>query len=254
MPATQTGRLTSEQVEFYHENGYLLFKEPVFPQEKFDRLKALYEEILAQRGENGLFNLHIVDPRFLEFVLADEMLDLVEPVMGPNIGTWTSSGICKPPYTGKVTPWHEDSAYWKSQVSNAAGICSVWLAIDDALPENGCMKVIPGTHNNGYSEYVPVEDASKNIFGTEIDPSKIDDSKAVYFELKSNQCGLFEGRIIHGADANTSPKRRAGYAMRYFPTTTKIYKERLKPDERSPALKLYLARGKDIAGNPFEDV
>ena len=105
------------------------------PQAKFDRLKELYEENLDQRrAVSGLFNLHIVDPRFLEFVLSDEMLDLVEPVMGPNIGTWTSAGICKPPRTGKATPWHEDSAYWKRQISNAAGICSVWLAIDEATP------------------------------------------------------------------------------------------------------------------------
>ena len=52
--------------------------------------------------------------------------------------------------------------------------------------------------------------------------------------LKPNQCGLFEGRIIHGAEANTSDTRRAGYAMRYFPTTTKIYKERLRRGPQFP--------------------
>ena len=86
MTTMHKSRLTPEQVDFYHENGYLLFDKPVFPQEKFDRLKELYEENLAQRGEEGLYNLHVHDPRFLEFILSDEMLDLVEPVMGPNIG------------------------------------------------------------------------------------------------------------------------------------------------------------------------
>ena len=54
----------------------------------------------------------------------------------------------------------------------------------------------------------------------------MDEAQAVYFELKPDECSLHEARIIHGARANTSDKRRAGYTMRYFPTTTKVYPEK----------------------------
>jgi ectoine hydroxylase-related dioxygenase (phytanoyl-CoA dioxygenase family) len=71
----------------------------------------------------------------------------------------------------------------------------------------------------------------------------------VYFTLQPNECGLHEVRIIHGARANTSDKRRAGYTMRYFPTTCRVVAEH--PDNREH--KLWLARGRDHAGNRHEN-
>lgn len=60
-------------------------------------------------------------------------------------------------------------------------IVTVWLAIARSWKENGCMRVIHGTHNNGFSDYEEV-DAKENIFSNKI--KNIDDSKAVYFELE----------------------------------------------------------------------
>jgi chlorinating enzyme len=245
-------RLTAEQVAQYGRDGYVQFHQPVFPDEMFARLKAMFEEDLKRFTERELDMIHTRDDRLLEFLLADEVLDLIEPVVGPNIGLWASHLICKEPFTGKATPWHEDSSYWNGRVSTMAGICTVWLAIDEATPENGSMAVIPGSHTSGsagFSEYVAVADASRNIFGSEVKPESIDENRAVYFSLKPNECSLHEARMIHGAKANTSPKRRAGYTMRYFPTTSLVY-----PDSpRNANHKLWLARGVDIAGNRYEN-
>jgi ectoine hydroxylase-related dioxygenase (phytanoyl-CoA dioxygenase family) len=239
-------RITDEQVAAYERDGYTLFNQPVFTPAEFDRLKGIFEENLAKYGDANLDVIHFRDPRLLEFLLSDTVLDLVEPLVGPNIGLWSSHFISKAPRTGKATPWHEDSAYWDGRISTMAGICTVWLAIDEATPENGSMAVIPGTHSNGFSQYSAV-DADANIFNTEIKPELIDESKAVYFSLKPNECSLHEARIIHGAKANTSDKRRAGYTMRYFPTTSKIY------PEKNTSHKIWLARGHDIAGNVYEN-
>jgi ectoine hydroxylase-related dioxygenase (phytanoyl-CoA dioxygenase family) len=239
-------RLSAEQIDQYTRDGYVLFHQPVFTTEMFARLKAIFEEDLAKYGEAGLDTLHFRDERLLEFLLHDDVLDLVEPVVGPNIGLWSSHFISKPAHTGKATPWHEDSSYWNGRVSTMAGICTVWLAIDEATPENGCMRVIPGSHSNGFSEYEPV-DTDQNIFGSQVKPETMDESKAVYFALKPNECSLHEARLIHGAQANTSDHRRAGYTMRYFPTTSKL------DPERNRGHKIWLARGRDIAGNQYEN-
>ena len=183
----------------------------------------------------------------MEFLLSPEVLDLIEPVVGPNIGLWASHFISKDPHTGKATPWHEDSAYWNGRTSTMEGICTVWLAIDQATKENGCMAVIPGSQRGGFSEYEAVADESGNIFPTQIKTDQVDEAKAVYFELKPDECSLHEARIMHGAQANTSDKRRAGYTMRYFPTTTKVY------PERNVGHKIWLARGTDVAGNVYEN-
>ncbi|NED95876.1 phytanoyl-CoA dioxygenase family protein [Phytoactinopolyspora alkaliphila] len=238
-------QLSSEEVEAFRKNGYLLHNEQLFSAEKFDRLSDIFAEHLADKGEklsDELDTPHFRDPRLLEFLLADEVLDLVEPLIGPNIALWSSHFISKEPHTGRATPWHEDSAYWEGRLSAYDRIVTVWLSLDGSDRENGCMRVIPGTHSNGFSEYSPV-DQSVNTFHAEI--VDVDESKGVDFELKPGECSLHDGRIIHGAHANTSSRRRTGYTMRYFPTSVRVY------PEKNPGWKIWLGRGADEAGNVY---
>lgn len=242
--STTPPRLSAEQRQTYQQDGYVVFDRPVFKNEDFERLREIFEENLERHGSDELDMLHMRDPRLLEFLLSDAVLDLVEPLVGPDIGLWSSHFISKPPRTGKATPWHEDSAYWNGNISTMVGICTVWLAIDRVDPDNGSMGVIPGTHHGGFSQYESVA-SQDNIFDSQIKPELIDESKAVYFTLEPNTCSLHEARIIHGAHANTSERRRAGYTMRYFPTSSLVYSERI------PNHKLWLARGRDLAGNTY---
>ncbi len=238
-------KLSPKDVAFYRENGYFLYHHQLFSPDKFARLSAIFEEHLAEKGDllsDELDTPHFRDPRLLEFLLSDEALDLVEPIIGPNIGLWSSHFISKDPYTGRETPWHEDSAFWNGRLSNYDNIVTIWLAIDPTDKENGCMRVIPGTHHNGFSEYQPV-DSKYNTFEKGI--ATVDESKAVYFELAAGECSLHDSRIIHGARANTSPRRRCGYTMRYFATDAKVL------PERNANHKVWLARGKNIAGSEF---
>lgn len=124
LPAVR-GRLCAEQTAHYEREGYILFHQPVFAPEKFARLKEIFEENLAKFGEDDLDTIHFRDARLLEFLLADEILDLVEPLIGPNIGLWSSHFISKQAFKGKATPWHEDSAYWNGRISTMEGICTV---------------------------------------------------------------------------------------------------------------------------------
>ncbi|HLG77610.1 MAG TPA: phytanoyl-CoA dioxygenase family protein [Ktedonobacteraceae bacterium] len=237
--------LKPQDVAFYREQGYLLYHHQLFSADKFARLTAIFEEHLAQKGSklsDELDTPHFRDPRLLEFLLSDEVLDLVEPLIGPNIALWSSHFICKDPYTGRSTPWHEDSAYWQGRVSAYDKMVTVWQAIDRSFEENGCMRVIPGTQINGFSQYEAV-DAASNTFASQI--KGIDDSRAVDFVLERGECSLHDSRIIHGANANTSPFRRCGYTMRYLSTEVRVY------PEKNVGHKIWLARGKDLAGNSY---
>lgn len=239
-------RLSEEEVAFYRREGYWLYHHPVFSSEKFERLRAIFEEHLAEKGEklsDELDTPHFRDPRLLEFLLADEVLDLVEPILGPDILLWSSHFICKEPFHGRETPWHEDSAYWRGRFDAYDRIVTVWLALDPSRQENGCMKVIPGSHLNGFSEYVPV-DRERNTFGTAI--AHVDEARAVHFELEPNECSLHDARIIHGAAPNLSPFRRCGYTMRFVAATVRVI------PEHNPGWKIWLARGQDRAGNRYE--
>jgi hypothetical protein len=243
-------RLSPEQISNYQTEGYLIFREPVFSAEKFARLKATFEEILADLPDDFSPEMmdvpHYTFTQLYEYLFADEVLALVEPFLGDDIALFSSHFISKPGGKGKRVPWHEDSAYWRGWLEPME-VVTVWLAIDPSTRENGCMQVIPRTHNHGFSDYEPV-DPTKNVFDTEIIKPQLDLSKAVPIELQPNQASLHDGRLKHGSDANTSPLRRCGYTMRFISTRTRINQEKIGHFQ-----KIFLARGRDYAGNEYGD-
>lgn len=216
--------LSTEQIKHYEEKGYLLTGKTLFSPDKFQSLYRIFEELLTTRGNsqgNELDVPHFSDERLFEFLLADEVLDIVQCLIGPNIGLWSSHFICKEAKTGARTPWHEDSAYWKGRFDRYDDIVTLWLAIDESNQENGCMGVVPGTHKNGFSEYTEL-DTEHPIFNIEIKDENVPLDKVVWFELEQNQYSLHDSRIIHGANANASKARRTGFTMRYFNTALKM--------------------------------
>ena len=251
--ATSTPRLTPAEVATFKQEGYHIFRKPVFPQAKFDGLKACFENIL-----NGLESgvrpesmdvPHFQHPELFEWLFADEVLDIVEPILGPDIALFASHFICKPRGNGQRVPWHEDSSYWKTKIAPKE-VVTVWLAIDPSTTENGCMRIIPRTHNSGKMGFSDYEDLTKEVavFPNEITAKQRDMSKVIPIELKPNQCSLHDGRLIHGSEANTSTKRRCGYTMRYISTRTRENHEKIGEWHH-----LYLARGKDLSGNVYGD-
>ncbi len=249
MPA----RLTDDQVQQFEREGYLLPSAPVFPQSRFDALRQHFEELLDEwntkkvsRSPEHMDVPHFWDPKLFDWLLDDAVLDLVEPLIGPDIVLWSSHFICKPPAVGKRVPWHEDSAYWKGRLEPMR-VVTVWLAIDPSTPANGCMRVIPGTHHHGFSDYDPVAEPHKHVFPIEIRRGQFDDSKAVDCVLAPNQASLHDGRLIHGSNANLGTQRRCGYTMRYMPATVKHH------DGSHGPFQIYLARGRDRAGNRYGD-
>jgi hypothetical protein len=247
--ATQP-RLDAAQVAAFRREGFLAYRAPVLPAGEFTALAAHFDGLLAalpagQRPEH-MDVPHFADPALFRWLLSDAVLDLVEPLLGPDIALFSSHFICKPKGDGRRVPWHEDSAYWRGQM-DPMEVVTVWLAIDPSTRENGCMRVIPGTHGGGYSEYEPV-DAVANVFPTEIRKELFDAKRAVDLVLDPNQCSLHDGKLMHGSNANTSAQRRCGYTMRYISTRT-----RWRHEEFGAWHQLYLARGVDHAGNRYGD-
>jgi ectoine hydroxylase-related dioxygenase (phytanoyl-CoA dioxygenase family) len=239
--------LGGDDLKSYHESGYLLYRDQVFDEGELVELEGIFlEHRDKDRDKRGdeFDTPHFQDKRLLEFLLAPTLLDLVECIVGPNIVLWSSHFICKDPFVGRATPWHEDSTYWMGRLSSYDKIVTVWLALDDVDRENGCMRVIPGSHiEGGFSSYKPV-DGSMNTFETEI--SDIDPSEAVAFEQRRGQCSLHDGRIRHGAAANTSSRRRLGYTMRYISADVEVF------PEKNVGHRLWLARGKATSNDLFQ--
>jgi hypothetical protein len=249
---TPTSRLNEEQLAVYHREGFLIYPAPIFPAAKFERLKAHFEEKLAQllpgARPEAMDVPHFANPALFEWLFADEVLDLVEPILGPDIALFSSHFIAKPKGDGRRVPWHEDSAYWRDMI-HPMEVVTVWLAIDPSTDENGCMRVIPRTHSEGqmgFSKYEKV-DSAKNVFEAEIIKRQRDESRAVSCILQPNHASLHDGRIIHDSNANTSNIRRCGYTMRYISSSTVL------AEKHREFHQIYLARGRDLSGQPYAD-
>lgn len=242
-------RLQAGDVRSFRENGYLLYHRQVFGPRELSRLEGIFAEHLAASPHlrpDELDTPHFADARLLEFLLSPEVLDLVEPILGPDIILWSSHFIGKEPRVGRATPWHEDSAYWKGRLDRYDAIVTVWLALDDSTPANGCVRVIAGSHGQGgFSAYRPA-DSARNTFTEEI--AGLEPAQAVDLSLGRGECSLHDGRIIHGARPNTSDRRRLGYTMRYISAATRVI------HEASPGHRLWLARGRPVAPNTYENV
>jgi ectoine hydroxylase-related dioxygenase (phytanoyl-CoA dioxygenase family) len=246
-------RLTPAEVAYFRREGYLIYHEPVLSAERFAGLKAYFEKMLADLPPDvrpeSMDVPHFVHNKLIEWATDSALLDVVEPILGPDIALFSTHFICKPRGSGKRVPWHEDSYYWKGLVE-PMDVCTLWLAIDPSTRENGCMRVIPRTHltgRAGFSDYDDV-DPSRNVFPTEVVRAQRDESRQVAIELQPNECSLHDARLMHGSEPNTSNIRRCGWTLRFCPTTVKFNAEKL-----AGAHNVYLARGRDRGGNTYAD-
>lgn len=132
--------------------------------------------------------------------------------------------------------WHQDGGYWPLEPME---VITVWLAGDDSTPENGCMRVIPGSHRRKrLHRHRRSEREQGTVLRSRID-REVDESAAVDVIVPAGGVSLHDPYLIHGSKANRSDRRRIGLTLRYVPTTTRI----LRDDH--PA---YLCRGKAVRG------
>jgi len=242
-------RLTADERATYTREGYISFRRPVMPRPKFDRLKAhfdtLVKELPAGQRPEQMDVPHFMDTALFEWLFDKDVLDLVQDILGPDIDLFSSHFIAKPAGGSMRVPWHEDSNYWRGMLEPME-VVTVWLAIDDSDESNGCMYVIPRTHDNGFSQYYDV-DPDKNLFMTEIRKGQFDESKQKPIVLSENEASLHHAKLIHGSPSNTSSRRRVGYTMRYIASTTRLLPGNLFQHQ------VYHARGKDYGGNQYAD-
>lgn len=111
----------------------------------------------------------------------------------------------------KVVSWHQDASYWPF---TPARTVTLWLAVDDADRENGCMQVLPKTHTLGMLDF-DMSGANENS----VLPQKIKRAEEygapAYFELKAGEISLHADMLVHGSEINHSNRRRCGLTIRY---------------------------------------
>ena len=225
--------------ESYDSDGYVIARNVIDPDlaaEARDHVAWLLKQHPHLRPEDLHHNLMIGDPFWHRLISDGRLVDLAEVFIGPNVALFATHYIAKPPKTGRQVLWHQDGSYWPLE---PVEVTTLWLACSESTPENGCMRVIPGTQTLDFQEMHENKNV-ENVLGSEIDASFVDDSNAVDFILAPGDVSIHNPRIVHGSNANTSDKWRIGLTIRYIPTSTAI--------TRAGAGSAYLLRGDAVEG------
>lgn len=225
--APRTARLATAEVDAYLRDGQVT---PAWrlPEALLARMRGSLERLVAARPDvrpDFIALPHVpwdgpggreIAREFFEYATQPAFLDVVESLIGPDIILWASTVFCKPPREGLEVPWHQDGQYWPIR---PRATVTMWIALDDATAENGCMRVIPGTHRMGDFSH-EVSDREDLVLNNVLSDPRLDLSTARDVVLEAGQFSLHDIALVHGSQPNRSGRRRAGFAIRYMPATS----------------------------------
>ncbi|CAF1365679.1 unnamed protein product, partial [Didymodactylos carnosus] len=233
----------ADLVEQYKRDGFVIIRNILDTnlihecQQHIEHLQRKYPDIPSEHYHHIMMRN---DPFWIRLVSDKRLLDLATVFGSPfiqekeGVALFSSHYFCKPPKTGMAVLWHQDGSYWPLRPMN---VLTMWLAIDDSDTENGCLRVIRGSHTNELAQLK--DDVSiVNVLGSythrdeDIDQSKIVDlalsclvigtpHEARKYISPTTQCldpkqpvMMMRGSPIDGINTYHSwPKYRSGYDL-----------------------------------------
>ncbi|MFF1649993.1 phytanoyl-CoA dioxygenase family protein [Streptomyces sp. NPDC058240] len=242
MPTLNRSVLETAAAE-YADQGFAIIRD-VLPPDLLDEARAHVEWLTRKypdlRPEHFHHPLIRNDAFWARLVSEPLLVDIGEFFLGENLACFTAHYICKPPYDGQPVLWHQDGAYWTLSPMEAL---TVWLAIDESTTENGCLRMIPGSHRLPLHKPSVRTDKDNMLFST-ADETVVrewaDERGVVDIELRPGDVSIHHPSLLHCSEANTSAKRRCGLDIGYISTSTRIRSEGLYLDP-------LLVRGSDPA-------
>ncbi|MFI0939422.1 chlorinating enzyme [Streptomyces sp. NPDC021020] len=173
-----------------------------------------------------------------------EIVERMQALIGPDILCWRTEFFPKNP-GDSGTGWHQVETYAIGETTQgmleatahspgAPMELTCWVAFTEASRENGCMRMIPGSHREWrYDEHAPMSwngaAQDNSFFGYNYDDIKIDkdwspdDQDVRHLEMRPGQFVIFTARCIHGSNPNISNRQRMGFAIRVVPTHVRVY-------------------------------
>ena len=216
--------LTAEQTANYHRDGYVLVPD-LF---RKDEIGALLRDVeggervaAATRGNedasgkkaklaiwhelgNDVWAAASTNPR---------VVNNVRILLAEEIAFFHGKVMLKEAGQGGAWEWHQDYGYWYNQGFVYPTMISVFVALDAATKENGCLQVLKGSHLLGRLEHGKVGSQ------TGADPSKIDQLEPlfekVYVEMEPGTALFFHSNLLHSSGPNTSERHRRSFIMCY---------------------------------------
>ena len=194
----------------FAETGFAIVPN-LFTRAEAQRLKSECIDILAAvaaekgvdtvAGHGVYVGLAAQSPVFQKAVGDARLLDILAGILAPDIEFLSDKCVFKSASMDFASPWHQDWPYW-----HGAHKLSIWVALDDATVENGCLKLLPGSHK---SAIIHDGDASDGHgFGNRLCPDAVDETQAVTAELEAGGAVFFHDLALHASHPNRSGAER----------------------------------------------
>ena len=207
--------LSLEQINQYKEDGYIAPID-VLTKDEAEEVKGEIEYI-EKKWPNEIEGLgrnyvHLISPVLDKVSHNSKILDVVESIIGKDILVCGTTLFIKNPDKKGFVSFHQDAKYIGLEPHNWV---TGWLAVTDANEENGCMRMLKGSHKKDLKFHDQKFDENNLLTrGQTIENVLINETTPVI--LKAGQLSLHHPKIIHGSGLNKSKERRIGFAIQSY--------------------------------------
>jgi len=219
-------RLTDEQIEFFHTNGYLAGIR-LLNDEQIEVLRNELAELINPNhpGHDLFYEFHSneatdpstvlfhalgawrIAPGFHDLLWNPAMVMPASQLLGGPVRFWHDQLFCKPAHHGGVVAWHQDYSYWTRTQPMAHLSC--WIGLDNSTRENGCVHYVPGSHRWSLLPITGLANDMQEIKEVLTDEQK-NHFKPLPIELKKGECSFHHPLMVHGSYENKSNRPRRG--------------------------------------------
>jgi ectoine hydroxylase len=255
-PQRSPHAITECELEQYRADGYCL-REGVIPESELEGLREAAERVVEKAESDArapiddydidgnryveagrstvqyehqpgsttirvIEPFHFLDPAFDALIADPRIVDPVCGLLGEDAcALWTDKINLKRPREGSRFRWHQDSPYWSHACGHCDRLPNVMVTLDDASIENGCFRIIAGSHAGGFLPGIQDETRLGPLF---TDPDAFDASREVAFEVRARSLVFFDAHTVHGSQPNRSDRKRRAMVFTYQPPGHPMFK------------------------------
>ncbi len=230
-------QLQESQIKQFCEDGFL------GPFDAFSReeMADFRQELLAVESTPSQTygfvtprDRHFEIPRLWNYLSSPTITERLAQLLGPDLLCWRSQIFYKGPHSPAIQ-FHQASTFMVEDYLDPAIFpphrdemhqLTVWVAVDDTTPENGCLQFVRGSHDRIRTIKFGGEEGFYNAnFSLEFDR---DSSEIVTLPVQAGQFVIFTERCIHGSPPNSTSRHRLAMNMRVVPTNVPVYTNKEK--------------------------
>jgi ectoine hydroxylase-related dioxygenase (phytanoyl-CoA dioxygenase family) len=238
-----TYRLTEEEVETFRSQGYVTLRGVLRPDELVE-IERVFDEFNEQkrgvefgrdfgdhsqghgtkRPEYNMINVNIPcthDPRWANNIFERRAASITEQLYGAGMAKDYEQLLTKiPNRPNAVFPFHQDMAYWPKKSGLNTRTATISLAINRASEENGCLQVLPGSHQSkalygAHEDFGSNTDEKGDVRAIVLNMTTEDEQKVIPLPVGPGDCTVHEEWIVHGSGGNASDQYRKTYVVAF---------------------------------------